>query len=126
MLITIEVTSIEELDKLVARLGGSVVKDAIAAPKADSKAPAAPKEPAKEAVKEPAKEAVKDPAKEVTKEGEISYAKDIAPRVLKLAEAKGRPAALEVLAKFGVEKAPQLKAEQYSAFIAAVDTALDV
>ena len=57
---------------------------------------------------------------------EISYAKDIAPRVLKLAEAKGRPAALEVLAKFGVEKAPQLKAEQYPAFIAAVDTALDV
>jgi hypothetical protein len=70
------------------------------------------------------KETVPKESTKTSETAEISYAKDVAPRVLKLAIAKGRTAALELLAKFKVEKAPQLTADQYPAFIAAADAAI--
>ena len=54
----------------------------------------------------------------------LDYAKDVAPKVLKLAELKGRDAAKEVLAQFGVERAPHLSADKYPAFVEALDAAM--
>jgi hypothetical protein len=116
MRINIEADTLAEFDAIVAHFAGEQVATTVSRAEAPKEANKAPKETAPKEEKTASK----------TDVAEISYAKDIARRVLKLAEAKGRPAALEVLAKFGVEKAPQLKADQYPAFIAAVDTALDV
>ena len=80
----------------------------------------APKAPEETAAPKEAKETTVSKDDDKT---EISYAKDIAPRVLKLAEVS-RQSAIDVLAEFGVTKAPQLKAEQYAAFVKAVDAKL--
>lgn len=76
-----------------------------AAPKADAKpkAPAAPKEEPKD---------------------ELSFADDIAPKILAIANGKSREAAVALLAKFGVTKGPQLKPEQFAEFAEAADAVL--
>lgn len=132
MKINLEFDSLAELDEFVAhhvknkalqttaavapRSEPSAPKDE--APKAETpKEPKAPKEPKEpKAPKEPEAKSAKD---------EISYVNDVAPRVLKLAEGKGRDAAVALLESFGVSKAPQLEPGQYAKFIAAVDAKLE-
>lgn len=53
------------------------------------------------------------------------YASEVAPLVLKVAEAAGRDKAIAVMAEFGVTKAPQLSPDQYAEFIAAMNAALE-
>lgn len=136
MLIQLEFNSIKELEEFIARFSAGqgkvspassdMPKDVVAGkPDPAPKAPAAPKADAPK--DPPAPKTPKAPAAETPKAetgGEISYANDIAPRVLKLAEAKGRDAAIAILSKFGVTKAPQLDAGQYAEFIEAVDAKL--
>ena len=112
-------TTFDELVSGVAKLANQ-----FSASKAEAKAEAKaePKVEAKPSLKE-----ISTPKEETDSSDvvEISYAKDVGPRVLKLAEAKGRPAAVAVLTSFGVEKAPELKASQYAAFIKAIDAAME-
>ena len=116
-------TTFDELVSGVANLANQFSASK-AADKAEAKAEAKaePKVEAKPSPKE-----ISTPKEETDSSDvvEISYAKDVGPRVLKLAEAKGRPAAVAVLTSFGVEKAPQLKASQYAAFIKAIDAAME-
>jgi hypothetical protein len=134
MRITIECDSIDELNQLAARLGGAVaaVSPKVPAPKVEAPKVEAPKV---EAPKDEAPKAAAPKEEQKTTStvvAEISYAKDVAPRVLELAGMKlpdapkaGREAAMGVMEKFGVQKAPQLKVEQYADFIVAVDAAIE-
>lgn len=131
MRIDLEFNSLAELDEFVAHYVKTKALQTTAAvapapkevkvetPKETKTEPKAPKEPApKEAKAEPKAGKSEDDAKT------IDYTDDVAPRVLKLAEKKGRDAAVAVLSQFNVTKAPQLKPDQYAAFIEAVDAKL--
>lgn len=130
MNINLEFQSLVELDAFVAHYA----KNKTATITTDTpKDPPAPKvEPTKQATpkaetpspKEPKAPAAPKVDPKQPPEGELNYANDIAPRVLKLAEAKGRDAAVAMLAKFGVTKAPQLEVGQYAEFVEAVDAKL--
>lgn len=113
--ITIEGDTVAEVGTAIVNMAKQFqTTPAPAATASSPKAPAAPKEPA----------APKAAAPKAAAPKEISYADDVAPRVLKLAEVKGRDAAVAVLSTFGVSKAPQLTADQYPEVIAALDAAL--
>lgn len=132
MKINLEFNSLAELDEFVAHHVGAKARQTTAAvapkvetpkePKAETPKVETPKEPKADKPKEP--KAPKEPEAKSAKE-EISYANDVAPRVLKLAETKGRDAAVALLESFGVSKAPQLEPGQYAKFIAAVDAKLE-
>lgn len=128
MQINLTFNSLAELDEFVAH---HVKTKAAQTTAAVSPAPKevkadAPKEPKAETPKEPKTPKAPAAPKEESKDdvAPIEYNRDIAPRVLKLAEAKGREVAVATLAKFNVTKAPQLKPEDYAAFVAAVDAKL--
>lgn len=139
MRITIECDSVDELNQLATRLGGNTVAVAskASAPKDEPKPSASAKthedtgsKAERDGEAKPKEEPKAAPAK--IEAAEISYAKDVAPRVLELAGMKlpdapkaGREAAVTVMKKFGVEKAPQLKVEQYADFIVAIDAAVE-
>lgn len=55
---------------------------------------------------------------------ELSFDADLKPVILKLIASKGNAAAVDVLAKFGVAKATQLKPEQFADALAAFKAAL--
>ena len=113
MRITIECNDLAEFDTVIAHLAGkkqSAVAPAATPAKIDNPKDAKPKE-------EPKAETKSDVA-------ELSYAKDVAPAILKMAEAKGRDAVKEMFKAFSVTSGPQLKADQYAAVIKAVDTAM--
>jgi len=127
MQINLTFISLAELDEFVAHHVKTKAAQTTAAvsPAPKDPKPETPKEPKAETPKEPkAPKAPAAPKEEPKEDAEIDYTKDIAPRVLKLAEAKGREVAVATLAKFNVTKAPQLKPEDYAAFIAAVDAKL--
>lgn len=125
MRINLEFNSLAELDEFIAHHGKS--KTTVAAPakptdtpkeiksdaSKDSKPADKPKEPAKAA----------DAPKNET-ESELEFAKDVAPRILKLAEKKGRDVAVKLLESFGVTKGPQLEPAQYAKFVKAADAKL--
>lgn len=54
----------------------------------------------------------------------IDYEADIKPRVIKLAEAKGRAGVLAVFDTFGVDHASKVPVESYGKLVAALDSAL--
>lgn len=89
------------------------------APAKDTK-PTAEKAPAKVEEKKPVD---KKPAGPTEAEKEALYA-PVKAKALELNKAKGRDALLRVLSVFDAEKAPDLKIEQYDAFIAAADEEL--
>ncbi len=49
---------------------------------------------------------------------------EVSKLVLQIAKEKGRPAIIELLGKFGAAKAPELKAADYEAFVAAANEVL--
>jgi hypothetical protein len=116
MLITIQANTIQELDEIVARLGAK--QPPAAAPAAPSRTEA----PKVEEAKTPKTETPKTPAKSDV--AQISYAKDVAPLILRMAEDKGRDAVKALFSTFGVGKGPELKAEQYGEVIEAINSAL--
>ena len=56
--------------------------------------------------------------------GHVAY-EDAKAAVLKISKDKGRDAAVTVLSKFGVQKLPDLKPENYGALVAAVKEVLE-
>lgn len=58
--------------------------------------------------------------------GALSFEDDIGPRVLRLVSAKGKPAAIDILAQFGVERASDLGEDMWPEFINALDDAIAV
>lgn len=71
----------------------------------------------------PKTEPKKTAAAPAPKADAVDYEK-VRAAVLALCAAKGKPAGLAVLAEFGVEKATELKAEQYAEALAALEAAL--
>jgi len=57
-------------------------------------------------------------------ESALDYDADVKPRILKFAAAKGRPALIELFGEFGADSGPNLSADNYADFVAAVDKAL--
>lgn len=131
MLINLEFNSIKELEDFIARFNAGQGKvSALPAstgkadgPKDESSKPAAVKTDTPKDVSTP-KAPAAPKADPKQPEGELSYTDDIAPRVLKLGEVKGRDAAIAMLESFGVKKAPQLEVSQYPDFVKAVDAKL--
>jgi hypothetical protein len=64
-----------------------------------------------------------DSAQESTAVEEITYADHVKPLTLKLAQ-KNREAVIEILARFGVKRADQLQADQWTAYVTSVENAL--
>lgn len=124
MRIVIEADTIQEFDDVIAHLAGKKQSAAALAVSAKthedvgSKADrdgemksATPKETSKQ------KETKSDVA-------EISYAKEVAPLIVKMAEEKGRDAVKALFGTFGVGKGPDLKADQYADVMKAINNAL--
>lgn len=89
-----------------------------AKPEKVAKVEKAPK--AEPKVEAPAEQAAEQPAADVPA---IAIA-DVNAAIIGLAKAKGRDAAVAVLKEFGVAKAPELKADQYAAVVAAAKKAM--
>ena len=121
----------EAVRELIAALGSTnsvfapAANEAVAQP-APAPAPAPKAAPAK-AKPAPAPKAeepvVPAPAPAPAAEPAIPYT-DVATAVTDLAKAKGRQAAVDLLASFDVARATELKAEQYASVIAAAKVAM--
>jgi hypothetical protein len=64
------------------------------------------------------------PKAEPPKPVALDYQRDIAPRVLALVEAKGRAAAENVLARYGVKKALQVPPERFAELMSDIQNAM--
>ena len=64
------------------------------------------------------------PKAEPPKPAALDYQRDIAPRVLALVEAKGRAAAENVLARYGVKKALQVPPERFAELMSDIQNAM--
>lgn len=113
MRITIECNDLTEFDAVIAKF---TAKQSIAAGTTQTKTET-PKDSTPKETSKPKEETKSDVA-------ELSYAKDVAPAILKMAEAKGRDAVKEMFKAFNVTSGPQLKADQYAGIIKAVDNAM--
>lgn len=139
--ITVTVHDAAQLNAIMAALGTTGLQPAatapvatpapkaerVAKPKAEPKpeategnAAAASSEPATTAAPAASSTASEQPAADAPA---ISIA-DVNAAIIGLAKAKGRDAAVAVLKEFGVAKAPELKAEQYPAVVAAAKKAM--
>lgn len=123
----------EAVRELIAALGKTnpvsapAASEAVAQP-APAPAPApAPKAAPAKAKPAPAAKAEEPvapaPAPAPVAEPAIPYT-DVATAVTDLAKAKGRQAAVDLLASFGVARATELKVEQYASVIAAAKVAM--
>jgi cell pole-organizing protein PopZ len=63
-------------------------------------------------------------AKPVAEPAALDFDTDVAPHVLELVKAKGKPAAQEILSQFGVEKASLLDPVRWPKLVAALQGAL--
>lgn len=54
----------------------------------------------------------------------LNFEKDIAPRVLAVVQAKGKPVMQEILSEFGVERASQIPADVLAEFVEVLDKEL--
>lgn len=113
------------IDKLVEVLSSLPAQPAPAVPSSPQVAAAASSPPqaaqaaATAAAPAPSTQQAAEPANAQT----VDYQKDIKPRVLKLGE-QNMDALLELFKEFGVSKAPELKPEQYAAFVEKIDVIL--
>lgn len=121
MKITIEVTSIEELNDFANSFLNTTAKDTPAPRKVKSEEPKVETPKAPKAPKEP----VKAETPKAETEGELDFAKDVAPLILKLAKEKGRDAAVSLLNSFGVEKGPELEPGQFKKFVSQAKAKLE-
>ena len=119
----------EAVRELIAALGSTnsvfapAANEAVAQP-APAPAPKAAPAKAKPAPAPKAEEpVVPAPAPAPAAEPAIPYT-DVATAVTDLAKAKGRQAAVDLLASFDVARATELKAEQYASVIAAAKVAM--
>lgn len=94
----------------------------VEAPKSKAEKPANTQPAPATATPAPTASAPAEPVAE--SRSELTFDADLKPVILKLIAAKGNTAAVEVLAKFGVAKATQLKPEQFADALAAFKAAL--
>ena len=117
----------EAVRELIAALGSTNSVFAPAANEAVAQPAPAPKAAPAKAKPAPAPKAeepvVPAPAPAPAAEPAIPYT-DVATAVTDLAKAKGRQAAVDLLASFDVARATELKAEQYASVIAAAKVAM--
>lgn len=110
------------IDKLVEVLSSLPAQPAPAVPSspqvAAASSPSSPQAAATAAAPAPSTQQAAEPADAQT----FDYT-DIKPRVLKLGE-QNMDALLALFKEFGVSKAPELKPEQYAAFIEKIDAIL--
>jgi len=111
------------IDKLVEVLSSLPAQPAPAVPSspqvaAAASSPPSPQAAATAAAPAPSTQQAAEPAN-----AQPDYQKDIKPRVLKLGE-QNMDALLELFKEFGVSKAPELKPEQYAAFVEKIDVIL--
>src|SRR5690606_4984125 len=111
------------IDKLVEVLSSLPAQPAPAVPSspqvaAAASSPPSPQAAATAAAPAPSTQQAAEPA-----DAQPDYQKDIKPRVLKLGE-QNMDALLELFKEFGVSKAPELKPEQYAAFVEKIDVIL--
>lgn len=112
------------IDKLVEVLSSLPAQPAPAVPSspqvaaAASSPPSSPQAAATAAAPAPSTQQAAESAN-----AQPDYQKDIKPRVLKLGE-QNMDALLELFKEFGVSKAPELKPEQYAAFVEKIDVIL--
>lgn len=129
MKINLEFNGLSELDEFVTHYvkTKAVQTTAAVAPKAEVTKAETVKEVTKvetpKTPKAPATPKAEKVEKEEAAEG-LNFADHVAPKIIKLADSKGRDAAVALLKKFGVTKGPQLTPDQFPEFIAAVDAAL--
>src|SRR5690606_38501428 len=111
------------IDKLVEVLSSLPAQPAPAVP--SSPQVAAASSPSSSSLQAAATAAAPAPSTEQAAEPAqtFDYQKDIKPRVLKLGE-QNMDALLELFKEFGVSKAPELKPEQYAAFVEKSDAIL--
>lgn len=116
------------INKLVAALaaGAAISTAATSAAATTAKEPEAKKSDAQTASSapgvKPQSEAPKDDAQGKAEEpAALDYEKDVKPRVLQLSKEKGRDPTVALLQRFGVQKATELKPEQYARFISDID-----
>src|SRR5690606_20040571 len=114
------------IDKLVEVLSSLPAQPAPAVPSSPQVAAAASSPPSPQAAPAAATPAAPAPSTQQAAEpanAQPDYQKDIKPRVLKLGE-QNMDALLELFKEFGVSKAPELKPEQYAAFVEKIDVIL--
>lgn len=63
------------------------------------------------------------PAPAPATKAQVSYDTDVGPKIAKLVT-RNKPAAVEILAKYGVKRGPELKADQLAGVLADVEAAL--
>lgn len=119
----------EAVRELIAALGSTNSVSAPAASEAVAQPAPAPKAAPAKAKPAPAPKAEEPvvpapaPAPAPAAEPAIPYT-DVATAVTDLAKAKGRQAAVDLLASFDVARATELRAEQYASVIAAAKVAM--
>ncbi len=127
--IEITATSLEELADKALALGGrlSTVRTSVQvlaqAPAVETLRPALDvTEPEPETV---AVEAAPEPVAEEAPAADVpDFDTEVTPLVLKLVEVKGKPAAQEVLGRFGVIKASQLSSDRWVELVSAINDEL--
>lgn len=105
--------------KLVATLNSTAGNVQEATPANDAKPAETTKAPAKSTGSKPSK-----PAPKAAQEGPALIYEDVKKRVVEVSKAKGRDDTIDLLARFGVDKAPDLKENQYAQFVEAADLVL--
>lgn len=138
--ITVTLHNPAQLNAVMAILGADPVAAPVAAPVADKPKATKPKAEPKPQVAEAAEgnDAAASSAPATTAAPAASSTDseqpagdapaiaiaDVNAAIIGLAKAKGRDAAVAVLKEFGVAKAPELKADQYAAVVAAAKKAM--
>ena len=122
--IEITAASLEELADKALALGGRL--STVRTPSASAQAPAVEtRSPVIDAV-EPEPETVEAAPEPAAPAADVpDFDRVVTPMVLKLVEVKGKPAAQEVLGRFGVVKASQLSSDKWAELVAAIDDELD-